>query len=984
MNTREFFDLIWPSRGWRCVVFVDPREPGVLKHRWYNDNDKAAGAVRALDEAQATVYHGCASFTDKALGRKQVNACYAKAFWMDLDCGPGKPFAVKSEAAKAVLGFAQKLGLANPYLVSSGGGLHAYWVLDAELPIADWTDTASMLKAAAKEYGLPADPTRTADSASILRPVGSHHRKGEAREVTMAIPGQVTSTDAVRSALVSYLGDLAPAKSTIAGVMPAGFDVGMNSDLSGGLPEYEPRTSEPIAEKCGVVGLVRETHGNVDQPTWYGVLGVIGFAEDGDQFAHAWSSGHPQYSRVETEKKLEQARKYAPTTCAKLAESQPAICAACRFNGKIKSPIVLGAPERAPVTTVTPLSPPTTLQPAGPRDVDMPDGYAYETYEGQKAILRLVKQDPVEDGQGTLIPVPDAKIPLTFTPFYAISRLVMDGVAHVEFEAVDKDGLNPSRFVLEGGIIGKGRDAAAGALGRNEIVAAPRAGEYMDGYLKGWMQKLRDEAERVQAHQQFGWTDSADAFILGERRVVKGGIVRAVITGLAKSKAPALEPRGTVEEWAQLVDRAYNAGGQEAYQFMVVCGFAAPLMKLLNVDGGLTVFAHSEGTGTGKTTAAKVALSVWGDPKDLMLSEGKTTTNALWATIGAYNSLPVVYDELTNMQNALASDLVYSVSQGMARQRLAASGELRSNNGNWNTLLLATGNNLLSEKLALHRANAQAESARLFEFTLRPTGHLTPNEALDLFPRFDEQHGHAGAMFAQYLVENLAAVKQTLKAVQQALNAEWGIDQTERFWSALMAACLVSLTICRKLELLRFEAAPFKSWLHQRLLENRVQNKDVASDPLETIGRMLSDLWSGILITRGEGDFRTGDVAIVMEKPRGALVGRAIVPKEGPGARSNTKAVLLLSTQAVRDWANKKGVSAKELQAAAIQAGWLDKDPVRYSLGKGTVEYHQVTSHVTCWQLDPEKIESSLGVTMASQKLGVVNGGLRSAGGATH
>lgn len=988
MDTRAFFDLIWPSQGWRCIAFIDPRDtpdPATgrlpLRHRWYDDNDKAAGAVKAIDAAGATVYHGCSSFADKAAGRKQVNAAYAKAFWMDLDCGPGKPYAARSAAAKAVLDFATRLGLANPYLVGSGNGVHAYWPLGEAITSAEWVEIATMLKAAARELDLGADPTRTADSASVLRPVGSHHRKNGDREVRMALPGQVTTADAVRAALVAFLGEGAiPAPTGIAGSMASVFQGQQNTDLTGGLPEYLPRAAEPIAEKCGVVKLMRDTQGNVDQPTWYGVLGVLAFAEDGDQFAHAWSCGHPQYSKAETDKKLEQARRFAPTTCAKLGEHQGAICAACPLAGKIKSPIVLGAPEPEPITTIVPVSLAAGRVAQG-KALEMPDGYALKPLEGRMAVWKILKIKDVNDA-GQDITRLDYEL-LSRTPFYAVSRLSMDKIAHMELEALDRDG-KADRFVLPGDVVGKGKDAVAGALGRQEIVGAHRNAD-MDGYLRGWMQALRDQADKVQAHGQFGWTEDLDAFVVGETVYTKEGAARAVVNGLARGKASALTPKGSAEEWVRIVDRAYNAAGQEGYQFMVVCGFAAPLMKLMNVDGGLTIYAHSEGSGVGKTTAQKAALSIWGNWRELMLADGKVTTNALWATIGAYNSLPVAYDELTNMANGLASDLVYSVSQGMARQRLAASGDLRTNNGNWNTLLLASGNNLLSEKLSLHRANAAAESARLFEYTLSATGHLAPNEALELFPKLLDHYGHAGGLYAQYLVDHLDSIKATLASVQAALNVEFKVHQSERFWSAMMAAALVSLTICRKLGLLRFDVAAFKLWLYQRLEENRVQSKDVASEPLEIIGRMLADLWPGILITKGEGDFRSADVAIVIEKPKGPLVGRAILPKDapGPGKVSNTKPTLLLSVAAVKDWANKKGVSAKEMVNAGVAAGWIAKDPIRYSLGRGTVEYTAVTTYINCWKLDPEKIESNLGHNMASTRLGVVTGGsVNAVGGA--
>lgn len=135
-------------------------------------------------------------------------------------------------------------------------------------------------------------------------------------------------------------------------VLPAKKSSGLNAELWGGT-EYPPTYADKIADRCAVVRLVRDTQGNVDQPTWYRTLGIVAFCEDADQIAQEWSCGHPQYNPDEVAEKLEQAKQFKPTTCAKLAECQPDLCAGCAFNGKLASPIRLGmvVPELPPTAT---------------------------------------------------------------------------------------------------------------------------------------------------------------------------------------------------------------------------------------------------------------------------------------------------------------------------------------------------------------------------------------------------------------------------------------------------------------------------------------------------------------------------------------------------------------------------------------------------------------------------------------------------------
>ncbi|HYG26602.1 MAG TPA: hypothetical protein VD906_06835, partial [Caulobacteraceae bacterium] len=155
---------------------------------------------------------------------------------MDIDVGEGKPYAKRSEALKAVVAFSDAVDLPRPYVVRSGDGLHIYWPLDLDIAPGEWKPAAQMLKEAAKRHGLAQDPSRTADEASILRPVGSTHRKADPKPVKMVMDGQVTTFEVVQAVLAAYLGVQAP---VALGTLPAGLPQALNSDLSGGM-EYPP------------------------------------------------------------------------------------------------------------------------------------------------------------------------------------------------------------------------------------------------------------------------------------------------------------------------------------------------------------------------------------------------------------------------------------------------------------------------------------------------------------------------------------------------------------------------------------------------------------------------------------------------------------------------------------------------------------------------------------------------------------------------
>ena len=99
----------------------------------------------------------------------------------------------------------------------------------------------------------------------------------------------------------------------------------------------------PIANSCEQVRTLRDSKGKVTEPLWYACLGVLAFAEDGEQYAHEWSSGDARYTEEETQGRLDRARQLSgATTCRRFHELKYEVCERCPRWGKITSPIVLG------------------------------------------------------------------------------------------------------------------------------------------------------------------------------------------------------------------------------------------------------------------------------------------------------------------------------------------------------------------------------------------------------------------------------------------------------------------------------------------------------------------------------------------------------------------------------------------------------------------------------------------------------------------
>jgi len=920
-----------------------------MRHKFLTSNQAAARFAGQADRDPVQVYHACASFVDREGGRKATNAAAVRSFWADLDCGPGKAYAAAAAALVALKTFCRGLDVPIPLIVSSGRGLHVYWPMSADMRPGEWLALATMLKAAMARQGLVADPTRTLDLSSVLRPPGTTHRKGAPTPVTLLRDCEQMPLAAFRGALEAYLGFAVEEPELDAlGARPGHIQgAADNSDL-GGPTEYPPSFADRIADNCAVIGMIRDTRGVTDQGTWYHSHQLLNKCVDGWDYAHEWSKGDPRYSHAEVERNRARLDGRGPTLCSKFADLQPALCGACPHFGKIKSPISLGV-EPAPLRATTELprsaNPFGTPDPADKPPPKLPFPYSWRqltTFPREQLCIEKPKEKDTD---------PPSYTPISNTFFYCVERLdAGQAGASVEIEMVTRnDGRR--RFTLDTSIISKGGDALFGALGKNEIMALPGRKPNLEAYLSAWVDTMAKDRDAILCREHFGWFGTT--FLSGHTLLKPEGVtLTGVLSGDAAPLAAALTPVGELSEWTHVIDRAYNAPGQEAFQFMVLSSFAAPLFSLFKELGGVTVYAHSEGTGVGKTTAQRAGLSAWGNWQELQLSENKVTDNMFWGLMGIYHNLPVMFDELTNMTSNKASEIIFSISSGRAKQRMNSGGRRHNNNSNWSTVVLASGNTLLSDKISQHRGNGEAELSRLFEFGVQASDHLTPNEAGKLFPKLLDNYGHAGLAYMRYVVDNYDSVVSMLFKIREAVNEEAGINAGERYWSALFAAVLTAQLVCRKLGLLAFPVAPVKTWMLDNLSKNRQTRVDSTSDPLELFGKMLTDLGSGVLVTAGEGDLRRGIVARVEgPDPRGQLTGRGIIPLD-----ASEEPMLALSVSSIKQWCNKHSVSSRAMLDALVAARYADAEVVKYALGRGTMKYASITSQVRCWILHPEKM----------------------------
>lgn len=337
---QDFLMKLLPKKGCKCVFikeFIDGKES--IAHHWFKTRKSAiAFIIRSCKSKNMQVYVAQASFNEKGTidsGRTQNNAAYLKNFFMDIDCGEGKPYATQAEGKKALLSFCKKYGLPIPSIVNSGNGLYAHWVFISEVAVKIWESVAKKLKKLVKadEPGLDKDGL-IADSARVLRPVGATNRKdpSKPKKVTLLKTSDPIVFEAFEALIDKALAAL-PATPTPSHKVETKGNVTVGQD--------QPASAIRIAEECAVMQLIRDTKGNVIEPLWRASIGLLKHCEESPSIIHEWSNGHPNYSQKETDAKIAGWEK-PPTTCEHFSGLSTDLCDSCKHYGIIKTPIVLG------------------------------------------------------------------------------------------------------------------------------------------------------------------------------------------------------------------------------------------------------------------------------------------------------------------------------------------------------------------------------------------------------------------------------------------------------------------------------------------------------------------------------------------------------------------------------------------------------------------------------------------------------------------
>ena len=866
-----FLESVLPTQGNYCVVGI---RAGTVRPSFHDNLDDVDAVASGLDASGVDAYFALASFGPISIGRKAENALYLRSFFLDLDCGTGKPYRDQAHAAQELSVFVQTTGLPTPMVVNSGGGIHVYWPLTEDIAASEWVGYAKALKSLCREHKLFADPAVTADSARILRIPGTHNFKGgNARGVQIITTSVPSPLEAITSCLPAPAMDLSAAKAF-------GMDEA-SRDLAGG--DYPVCNFKKIVlmsvksdKGCGQIKKAVEEAATLEEPLWRAVLSIANRCEDRETAIHLVSKDHPGYTASNTEAKAAETK--GPYTCEWYKDNNPTACEGCAH--RITSPIILGKIVQVATTnTVEVTSAPENVGYVVEEDLDgdaggprilvdippMPFGYQ----RGASGGVYIEIKD--EDGNSRLVPVYDRDLYITERFFDSDEHGDGDGEVvcmrlHMQHDGV-RQFYSPVSELFS-------KDKLRDMLIKNGVVAYGKTLDLLMAYFASAIRQLQSKVAANKTRSQMGWTPDMQGFVVGELEYTPSGTKLAPPASGTRQLAPAFSPRGSLDEWKKMAD-FYNTPGLEAHALALFFGFGSPLLKFIGGTAvrGAIVHLKSNASGSGKTTAQLLINSIFGNPTELLMTKDDTYASKMHR-IGMMNSIAFTMDEITNTEDEELSDTAYGLTTGRARHRMeASSNKMRANNTTFCTITVTSANGSMVDKLAQLKSTADGELRRVLEIEVPKISSLPKAEIDALFALMGNNYGIAGPLFIQYVIANRDEVIDMLKTMQLRIDKDLKLDQADRFYSCIFTCAFVGAAIAQKCGILSIDIPRIYKYALGLVETNKAAQIGSVGDPLmiaqETLSAFIGDNVNNALVINSSMRGVMPQAPIV--SPRGSL-----------------------------------------------------------------------------------------------------------------
>lgn len=752
---KQFYEKALPTQGVYCVTGIDPAS-GATRNKFTETFDEIFDLVEDFKNRKQNIFIAVSTFGE--FSRKAKDAVFCRSLFIDLDVGADKAAEnkgyVDADAALVALdAFIAESGLPEPVRVSSGRGVHAYWLFDEDVPAEEYLPVAQLFK----EYCTPklfCDPAVMADMARIMRYADSLNYKTDPPSTTGLISTELHTYSF--SSFKEFLGgseEVEPVKDILASITK-GLDEDTIAFKKLDNFKYNFRTiviKSLEGEGCNQVAEVARNPENPPYSSWTGALAVAIRCEDGEEAIQLISEGHRDYT---PEKTITKAKSFdSIRTCEGFARDEPSLCEGCIHRGRITGPIELGR-EFIPATAAHTEN--AVWEKPDTKKLQELPGFLKPFVRGENGGIYYMPPASVDKETKKKIQ-PDPVLFLAHD-FWPIRRVYgkIDGECMLMRLELPND---PAREFLVP--IAQSAEDLRKMVVFQGVPCEPKDSQRLYNYINKWYQYMINVYKADQIRTQLGWTEKLDrdsetqlkrAFVLGNKEFNEDGkLVDSAISPMIKGIAKHVEPKGTYAKWRWCMDQLERPDGQLDMQaFGLLCGFGSPLMEYTSTAGISICFTGP--SGSAKTGAMYAGLSIFGNPKDLSVFDA--TDNGMTGRYLALHNIMLGVDEVGDKKAESIALLVHKVSNGKAKIKMQGSVNAEREFELAASLInFMTANHPMYAKLMAWKKTPVGEAARLVEFEVKKIPFLTGTLGREIFDPMNYNYGHAGVMYVQRLYE---------------------------------------------------------------------------------------------------------------------------------------------------------------------------------------------------------------------------------------
>lgn len=861
MSTFDLLDAVLPPEGRFCAIGIGR----YVDQHFVETREEVTKLAERFVKGKFDAFFGCAKY-GPLNNREHKNAIYFRALWVDIDCGSSKAepdekgrikgYIDQSTGLTELQKFCKAVGLPRPILVSSGYGVHAYWLLENTIEQWQWKPLAERLRELCNEHQLIVDASVFEPSRVLRIPGTFNFKKEEPQEVV------VLNEVSTRMSYAQLQGILGSSDPKPVEERPA-FIPAMSPMMEALMGNKVKRFKTIMMKSASGVGCNQLLHcfkhqADIEEPLWRSALSITAFCVDKDSASHKMSNQHPEYDAGEVDEKIAHlVAKGGPHHCTTFEKQNPSGCDNCSHKGNIKSPIMLGVEIDVAEGDDNEVEVETE---EGTQTVIIPE-YPFPFFRGKKGGIYIKPGADDDESDPKLVYEHD---------LYVVKRMRDPEMGEVALFRLHLPHDGVKEFAISTAAISS-KDELRKMLAQQGVVAHQKQYESLAAFVVMCIKNLQYEKKADTMRTQFGWVENDSKFILGDKEITKDGIFYSPPTLATEPYVQKIHAKGDFDKWKEVFNM-YGLAGMEAQAFGALTAFGSPLFKFTGLDGAAINLIY-EFAGSGKSTVLRMANSVYGMPKELMATAADTL-NAKMQQLGVLNNITNTIDEITNMKGLEFSDMIYAISQGRGKNRMRGSvNQMRVNNTKWQNMSLCSSNASFYEKLGSVKNSPDGESVRLIEYRIEPNDIISVARGKELFDhQLNDNYGHAGPIYLQWLVNNLEEAKQLVAKVQARLDQDLQLTSRERFWSASVACNIAGGLIAKGLGLHNIDMKAVYTWALTMIKGIRNEVKPPQSNPIATLGEFINAHINNTLVVSGSVDSRSGMSAMPTLEPRGELL----------------------------------------------------------------------------------------------------------------